>query len=444
MKQLLFNKKVIFIGLITIAVIALLAACDCTGEGIFAAATIIPGVAGGKHVVDGPVTTVDADTASPGLLRSELDERIVKIRPMSTPIDQISRYGGNRHSGSMKVEYYAVDTKEVKTEVNRGTSVSGSGDDDTTMVSLRLNDLSIIEATDTLLFPQIKLDGGECLVGYVTSKSSDNVQIALVNLPSGKSVEITTGTPVVRMGRAAGELDVQTSQYEALPVKQFNYCQIFKSQVEQSTLMRLANKEVGWTLSDQEEAAIVDMRLGMEKNFLFGSRGRVYDDEKREYIHLTGGIWNQTGRTATYTVGELNHAKLVEISRMAFTQNAGSSRKILIGGTGLIEQLHNMEHYKVVEQGSSMTRWGLDFTEIRTKFGCFYVIASEVFDQCGHANDGMIIDPEYITKYSHIPFRTERLDLRSSGVRNTDAVIITEASCVILRYPTAHMRIIAQ
>jgi hypothetical protein len=58
------------------------------------------------------------------------------------------------------------------------------------------------------------------------------------------------------MGRAASELDVQSPQFEALPKKSRNLCQIFKMQVEQSTLQRLANKEVGWTMSDQEEAAI--------------------------------------------------------------------------------------------------------------------------------------------------------------------------------------------
>ena len=91
-----------------------------------------------------------------------------------------------------------------------------------------------------------------------------------------------------------------------------------------------------------------------------------------------------------------------------------------------------------------MTRWGLDFTTYVSKFGTLYVLLSETFDQCGHCDNAMIIDPEYITKYSHIPFNTEKLDLRASGIRNTDAIVITEASCLVLRYPDAHMRIIAQ
>ena len=46
-----------------------------------------------------------------------------------------------------------------------------------------------------------------------------------------------------------------------------------------------------------------------------------------------------------------------------------------------------------------------------------------------------------MTKYVHVPFRAEQLDLRSSGQRNTDAVVLTEASCLVLRYPKAHLKV---
>lgn len=134
--------------------------------------------------------------------------------------------------------------------------------------------------------------------------------------------------------------------------------------------------------------------------------------------------------------------RLIEISRAAFTGNGGSSKKLLIGGTMLIEELNKLEHVKIIGANETTTHWGLDFTEIVTKFGRLYVMASEIFDQCGHSHDGMIIDPEYLTKYCHVPFRTERLDLRTSGQRNTEAIVITEASCLVLRYPQAHMRVI--
>ena len=130
--------------------------------------------------------------------------------------------------------------------------------------------------------------------------------------------------------------------------------------------------------------------------------------------------------------------------RQAFTRNCGSHRKILIAGTGLVDALSRIEGMKVSSGNNPMVKWGLEFHELVSNFGRLYVIHSEIFDQCGHADDGFVLDPEYLTKYSHIPFRTDRLDLRGAGVRNTDATVITEASCLVLRYPDAHIRVIGQ
>jgi hypothetical protein len=413
------------------------------GDGVAMAFAIVAGVVGkGEHVVDEPLTTDLADTASPGLLRNEIDDRIVKIRPMSTPLDQISRYGGARLCGSMKVDYYSVDTRpteDVTTEayISRG-STTGAQD-------LSVKTPQIFDPTTTILVPSVKSSSGGSLVLYVTDRNKDHITIVAVNNKndSGENFvpNIPSGTKLIRMGRAAAELDVMTAQFEALPKKDTNYCQIFKAQVEQSTFMKIANKEVGWTFSDQEEAAIIDMRLGMEKNFLFGHKAIITDDNKGESILLTGGIWNQTDNTFEYESLSSEDA-LVALCKKAFTNNAGSSRKVLIGGTGLIEQLHKIDHSRVLSADQTVTKWGLDFTEIHSKFGTLYVLLSEVFDQCGMPDGGMVIDPEYITKYSHVPFRTERLNLRSAGVRNTDAIVITEASCLVLRYPGSHMRIV--
>lgn len=90
-----------------------------------------------------------------------------------------------------------------------------------------------------------------------------------------------------------------------------------------------------------------------------------------------------------------------------------------------------------------MTRWGIDFSEIRSKFGSLYVLHDEVFDNCGMPGNGMVVDPQYLTKYAFIPMAAERLDLKRSGQRNTEAVVVTEASCLVLRYPKTHMRVVA-
>ena len=215
---------------------------------------------------------------------------------------------------------------------------------------LTLKDATSFEPSETILVKDVKgykSDGktpdSQDLVMYILSKDGNAITCKAINGPKNPEdgeihvPSIPSGSVIVRMGRAAAELDVQTPQFEALPVKERNYCQIFKMQIEQSTLHKIANKEVGWTFTDQEEAAIYDMRQGMEKNFLFGVKGRVFDPAKNEDILLTGGIWSQAGGEYKYSVGKLDTNGVISMMRAAFTGNAGNKRKVLIGGSGLIE-----------------------------------------------------------------------------------------------------------
>lgn len=422
---------------------------DDGGAASLAAAMIVTGAGGGKSVVDGPLTTTLTAEGSPSLLRNEIDNRVVKIRPMATPVDQISRCIGARPSGSMVVEYYSVDTKET------GSTLKSAPDpeaytykDGVATFELEVEKGEIFAPTETVLLPRMEI--GIAMVQpvlYVSGRQGGKLMVLCPGLDENGVADMLSklkaGDRVERMGRAAAELDVMTEQFEALPVKASNNCQIFKAQVEQSTYQKIANKEVGWSFSDQEEVAIMDMRLGMEKSFIFGQRGRFTDPVKHEEVLLTGGIWNQMDKVWLYDRGALTTDGIVKMMRTAFTGNCGSSRKVLVAGSGLIEQLNCLEYNKVVSAGETVVKWGLDFSELVSKFGRLYVVHSEVFDCCGHTDDGMIIDPEYITKYTHVPFKTERLDLKKSGVRNTEAVVVTESSCLVLRYPSAHCRVIA-
>ena len=395
---------------------------------------------------------------SPELLRNSIDERIVKVRPMSTPVDQLSRCGRARRAGSMTVEYYSVDTKKTEAklaEAHPGGAGSKKSDDLYTYI-LKTTDDSLFEISETILVPsQPGYDrngrpSGALMLYVVDRPSGGGVGVAPVNareteIMGGKTLQMPSlqvGELLVRMARAATELDVQTAQFAALPQKASNNCQIFKMQVEQSTLAKIADKEVGWTFSDQEEAAIIDMRLGMEKNFLFGSRARLFDSTKNEHIYFTGGIWGQAGREHELLIDALTEGDLVDLCSAAFSLNNGSRRKILIAGTGLVEALSKLQFTRTLSAGDTMVKWGIEFKEIRSNFGSLYLLHSEVFDQCGHRNDGFVLDPDYMTKYVHVPFQAETLDLRRSGQRNTDAVVLTEASCLVLRYPDAHIRVI--
>ncbi len=420
---------------------------------------IAPGAAGGRHVSGAPATTENIRTASPDLLRNAIDRRIVKVRPMSTPVDQLTRCAASRHATAMTVEYYSVDTKQTQATLLEASTNNGKdrGDGFVSAI-LKTSADTIFDVSETVLVPSVAgtaSEGGVTvpLMLYVVSRPSDGgVEVVALNGPSRTTIDqvlhevplLQQGTALVRMGRAATELDVQTAQFSAMPRKSSNNCQIFKMQVEESTMAKLAGKEAGWSFSDQEEAAIIDMRLGMEKSFIFGSRGKYFDPVKNENVYFTGGIWGQAPRSAELDLDTLTEGDLIDLCSKAFTGNNGSKRKILIAGTRLMEALSKLQYSKVLSAGETRVKWGIEFKEIVSNFGTLYVLHSEVFDACGHSADGFILDPNYLTKYVHVPFQAEKLELRASGQRNTDAVVLTEASCLVLRYPQAHIRVIGK
>ncbi|MEG1916888.1 MAG: DUF5309 family protein [Muribaculaceae bacterium] len=449
------SEKGIF-AILTILVL-ISAIVSCSSEYTMAVA-VIAGVDNGKHVVGGPLTTDIVHNESDFLL-NEIDQRIIKIRPMATPIDQLSRWAGSKHAGSLIVDYYSVDTKPTKTTLK--TTYVEPATSAVTSAAQRLNidtaNNDMFEVSETILMQGVSgydESGTKTLqndlVLYVVSKEENGgINVIAVNGKKIGNIEncipsLDEGVSMIRMGRAATELDVQTSQFESLPIKAQNYCQIFKMQIEQSTLQKIANKEIGWDFSDQEESAIYDMRMGMEKNFLFGEKRKIYDYKKKETVLLTGGIWQQAGKSFTYGEVGFTQDTIVDMMKKAFTGNAGNKRKVLIGGSNLIGRINKIESTKIVAAGDDVVKWGIDFSEMRSKFGKFYVLLSEVFDECGMSDCGMVIDPEYIQKYSHIPFGTEAINLKAAGIRNTDALVLTEASCLTLRYPQAHMRITMQ
>lgn len=398
---------------------------------------IVPGAAGGSHVSGAPLTTDLASQASPSLLTNAIDKAIVKIRPMATPLDQISRLGHVRPVDSIEVDYYSVDTRRADTAVNSVTALS---DDDPespySRLKVAVRDGSVFEPSETFSF----MVADELYTGYVFDKADNDLQVCIARTDAGK---LTAGVKLIRMGRAATQLDVQSPQFAVLPRKSTNLCQIFKMQVEQSVIMKLSHKEIGWNFTDQQEAAVYDMRLGMERQFLFGRRMKFFDPVKQETVTATQGIWHQAGKTIRTDLETLDAKALVDLLRKVFSENSGSRRKVLIAGSELISALNKIDAQRVITARDQVTSWGIDFSELISKFGRLYVVFSEIFDSMGMPGNGIVVDPEYIQKHVFIPMNAEKLDLRGSGQRNTEAVVLTEASCLTLRYPEAHARIVA-
>lgn len=413
------------------------------------------GEGAGATIGNQPLDTTIVDEVSPELLQADIEREVLKMKPSSTPIDQIMRHATAKKTDSMEVGYYAVDVRPERATLATAYTQPGSPTSNDVRVTLTCSNNDLFDLTDTILFPGVPGAADDftgtpgSLVVRVVAKTDDGKLIVMAlngtsaNGVSGLCPSIPQGSKMVRMGRAAGELEVQSPMLETLPTKKTNYCQIFKMQVEQSSLLAIHKKEADWSWSDLEENAIYEFRRGVEKSFLFGQKSKIYDAVKKQYIYTTGGIWHQTSKEFQYTAGSFTTENFVDLAKQAFVGNNGSNKRVLIGGSDFIATISKIHLDKHLTSTDQEVVWGITWNKIVTNFGTIYCLHDEVFDQVGMPGNGLILDPEFLSKRTLVPFGKMDLDLKKAGVRNTDARVITEISCAVLKYPDAHMKIIA-
>ncbi len=416
---------------------------------------------------DGPegilTETYGRQEGDPDMYQKDIDERITRIRPMATPIDQISRYATAQKAKSFEVKYYSVGTRPVKTTLTEAVSQS-------------LNVSTVIHVADPDMFTlddTIRVVGVSAVTDHkgVAYDSNDPHTPDLVLCVCGKTSEgqpivfavngeNVNGQPIgvptlpvnailIRMGKSCGELDVQTGRFNNLPSSELQYCQNFMAQIEQSTLDKIAAKEVDWGFSDLEEDSIYDMRLAMENSFLFGDMNVINHSVKDGMSQwFTKGIWWQAGKDIE--VGTWNAEKqatvisdddLVDISKDLFVGTGiGNKRKVLLCGSDFLAALSKIDSDKF-RLKDTVEIWNLKFKSWETDFGEILAMHDELFDLNGMADCAFALDPEFLTKKTHLSWSRNILDLKKAGVRNTDAVVIQEISCLYLRYAKAHARL---
>jgi hypothetical protein len=397
---------------------------------------------------------VTAADENPDYYAKAVDQRITKMRPMRTPIDQITRKAESiSRVKSMEVKYYSVSTRPIKATLTAEVAaMTGSS------VVLQVSDAKLFSETDTIRVHNVKgykEDGAtpddKDLMLYVVGKTDDGFPtvIAVNGLldnenGTSKTPKLPEGSVLIRMGRAASEIDVETGNFYNLPKPSTQYCQKFMMQVEQSTYDKMWDKEVDWNFSDMEEDGIYDMRLGMENSFLFGIKGKGKDPKKSGAdVYFTGGIYWMAGKkmglgTVTDGVATITDDEMVDFLKALFTGNdSGNGQKIGFAGSDALAALAKMksERFKVVKE---FERWGLKFTSFDSNFGKLLVMHHELLDMNGKADEIFVIDPEYLRKKHFLTWERKEYNMKDLAKRDTHAVVMREASCCYLVYPNAH------
>ena len=223
------NFKWSYLGSLVLFLMALV--CGVT-QGICMADAVIADLPdAGKPVSrnEGGLTETVGREAIPEMYLSDIDKRITRIRPMATPIDQISRYGKAIECDSMEVKYYSVGTKPIKTTVKTAFEKQSSG----TSTTLEVTDASMFDESDTIRVVGIKgyINGEESqpstedLMLHVIGASDSNGQPVVYAVNGLKASDgqptmlpaIAQDTVLIRLGKACAELDAQTAVFSNIP-----------------------------------------------------------------------------------------------------------------------------------------------------------------------------------------------------------------------------------
>ena len=446
------HKWMFMIAFAVVAAVCLMIGVDLGGECgavmAMAVAATVPNVAntgGGNTVVGDAVTTTASDQLSSDLLESDVYEKVVRVRPSNTPIDTITRKIKKENSVSQVSEYYSVGVMPVKATLNMSSDIAASTASPVN-IKLKAGEENLFDANDTILVPTAKGADGSFLVLYVQRKTDDGLLVCIAtNTADNKFPLVSKTAEIIRVGFAGSEKDAQCVAMSALPTKSTNYCQVFEAQCEESEFQKFTAKEVQWDMTDIEENAVFEMKRKSEFSLMFGAMSKFYDSHKKEIVYTTKGMWWQAGSEFSYDKGaEFNNESLTALAQAVFTGNNGGKRRILFAGSDLIAKFQNLPVDRVVNDTNEYTTLGIDFSTIVTKFGRLEVVHADIFDHMGMSGNGFVLDPENAVSKEFKKFTRRVLDLKSSGVRNTEAVFMQEVRCVNLLNPAAHCRIVAE
>jgi hypothetical protein len=409
---------------------------------VYAVGTIVSGDA---------VDTSNAAEAAPDLLMSNISQKITEMKPARTPLDTIMRSAVTKKKiESWRTDFYAVDVRPFNDTVAVTYTKPSTGVE---LAEMEVTNIDIWSQDDTALCVGVTGSDSKDLVLFIADVDVANSKLKIMALngtAEGGLIVVPTipiTTVLVRMGNAKSEKDAQTAPYAMIPEKDYNYCQIFMAQVEESTYMKMHKKEVQWSFSDYEALNIYDMKTTIELSSLFGYRRMFVDKLGRDDKYTCGGITRSIPSTLTYGTGGSNRTvsndTLVGWCKDTFTGNSGSDTRILFAGPALTQYISLIDFTKNLGGNMTEAKWGIEWKVISTNFGKLLWKMHPLFGEIGWDEKGIIIDVNNLEKHEFVPMSTREVDLKGSGQKNVTAKVIEETSCPVLRYPDTHRLITA-
>lgn len=429
-----------------------------SGGILMAAAPVASAMDGAGKSVEGGQTRSNVEpNGDPEFYAKDVDQEIAKIRPQSTVIDTMTRQIAKRRNvNAMEIKVYEMGSRVLSTTLSEAITKTTSGN-----VELKLVDPKAFTYGDQLLVQGVKgynADGATQsdadLVLLVIGKNESNgnpTAVAVNGLATATAGNtgvpaIETGKKLIRMGKACAESDAQVPAFALIPTSRTNYCQNYMFQIKQSIIDRMSDKEVPFSFTDLEREAIYDMKRGQELSRLFSTKQVVWHPTSNEQMFNTEGLWWQAKKDHSLVTddnGAVTASAMVDFMEILNTgMGAGSKKKILVAGSKLVAALTKMELDKLQVLKQDVEKlWNVEFTGFSAFSGKLLAVHSELFDEVGMEDCGLVIDPEEVTLATFMPFTRTNLELKKSGQSNSEAIVFQQIDCVYLANPHTACRV---
>lgn len=397
----------------------------------------------------GALETWDYRKWSPDLIKDDVDQNIVQIRPYANQLDTILRYVGTKNIKSFEYEYHSISSRDVSDKILTFTLPSTANSKKQGCVAtIGVSNYANFDVTDTIYVPEVVGADNEPLVLYVYSKD-DSAQTLNVTCDENQVVSVQGGyaiptiskdSVIYAMGRAAAETDVLSPAVEFLPDKTEGYCQRFMFQISISNYAKMADKEIKWDLTEIEEEALFDYRRRMEASFLFGRKAKIYDPIKKKYVYTTGGIVRQITKSYTLSSGAADGNKeIVDMTKFVFMGNSGAKERFAFAGSEAVARISKMNGL-VKQQDAIKTEviMGITWSKMVSNFGTINLAHHEILDEYGFSDKLIIIDPQFLRKYQIENLSKQSYNGRELAIVNGDIVVFNESAGVAVLNPNAH------
>jgi hypothetical protein len=428
-------------ALLPLVMLACAAACLCYYFGAADVTAVLAFAAAPVIVSDKSMTTDDAHAGSENLLLPNISKKITEFLFSQHPLSKIVDSIPSVTAKSWEHKFYGMGERPlISATVADFTS---TGDQ---VAELQLTDTSGITESNVLMVDALPgydyATGTERQVGSLklevlsVSRGTNRVRVQVVNgQRSGVNYpvpDIAAATQITLLSTSLAEADARGPIVGELPSDEFNYLQKMGVNAEMTTMMKEHEKEVSFNLDFLIRRRLRDMARELEASLLFGSRAIRNSIDKNVPKHYMGGLEfylaNENEFDYPSTLAKFTQQDFSDMLAQTFAGNSGSNKRLMFGGSKFAALLDNStDIYKNSPSGDrTIVYAGVNFKGIQSNLGEVGFCYHPFFDAIGRKGHAVIIDPEYLQLVRWGGLQMRKLDLRTPGISDVDAVFISQ------------------